>query len=323
MAGPARFPHVFSQGIVEGLSKLTLPVPPVPGEFTVSARGGLGFKLEMTPDGPAAQDVVLTRPASDKPVRLAPGGRLSVISETPEARHVRIERSEWLRQAATVRDLCLLPHFRRTFSGQLLRPGLTVRVGRMTVLFSDLSNSTQLYQRLGDAAAFRFVYDHFEVLERCIEAHQGALIKTSGDAVMAVFEQELEGLQAALDMLTRFRQFQENVVQTHPECQIAHLKLGVYTGTCYLVSDRARLDYFGQIVNVAARLQGEAHPDELVVGEELAELGLRSGCLSPEQVGEHYTAHLKGVEPPMPVVRIRGLAKPVVSLPASGASVDA
>lgn len=305
LAGPARSPHVFCQGMVAAGSRLILPVPQEKGTFAVSARGGTRIRLELSPEAPLEHELSLERLPIDSRVQLAPGGKLSVVTETPEARHVRIERSEWVRQAATVRELCLLPHFRRTFSQQLLRPGLTLRVGRMTVLFSDLSNSTLLYQQVGDAAAFRFVYDHFTVLESCILAHQGVLIKTSGDAVMAVFEQEMQGLKAALSMLEQFKVFRDRYTQSHPECAIVHLKLGLNAGTCYLVSDRARLDYFGQIVNVAARLQSEAQQGELVVSEALAKEGLERGVLKPTQLGEHYFARLKGVEPAVPAVRIR------------------
>ena len=55
------------------------------------------------------------------------------------------------------------------------------------MLFSDLTGSTALYSEVGDAAAFRLVDDHFDVLRAVVDAHDGVFVKTMGDAVMAAF----------------------------------------------------------------------------------------------------------------------------------------
>lgn len=309
MAGPARVPHVVTQALLEPQRVLDVRAPLELGRYRIFARGGEQVWLEVTPAPvPALSDSApldLAQLSSRQTVQVAPGDPIPLFNSYPDVRHVRIEQSAWRRQAATVRDLSLLPTFRRTFSHELLRPGLTLSVARMTVLFSDLSNSTRLYQELGDASAFRFVYDHFALLEAVIEAHGGVMVKTSGDAVMAAFDHEEDALKAALEMLRHFEQYR----RSHPECAIAHLKLGLNSGACYLVSERVRLDYFGQIVNVAARLQGQAHDDELVISSALADSALTQGILVPGQVGERYQARLKGVEPALEVVRVKVLSE--------------
>jgi len=80
-----------------------------------------------------------------------------------------------------------MPAFRRLCPEQLLRPGDDVEIGRVAIVFTDLQGSTKLYDALGDATAFHLVRDHFAFLSERVERHNGLIVKTVGDAVMAAF----------------------------------------------------------------------------------------------------------------------------------------
>lgn len=82
------------------------------------------------------------------------------------------------------------------------------------------------------------------------------------------------------------------------------LKLGIYEGACYAVTANGLLDYFGQTVNVAARLQGQAGGGELVVTAALAERAEAEGWLGGATVTARYDAQLKGVAAPVQAARI-------------------
>ena len=58
----------------------------------------------------------------------------------------------------------------------------------LAVLFADVSGSTSLYEALGDRAALAAVESVLNILKRAVAAHQGRVVKTIGDEVMAVFE---------------------------------------------------------------------------------------------------------------------------------------
>ena len=136
---------------------------------------------------------------------------------------------------------------------------------------------------------------------KIIERHDGSLVKTIGDAVMAVFSDDLHGLVASVAILDAFTGFRAD----NETRQMTHIKLGVYGGPCYVVTANGILDYFGQSANLAARLQGEARSGELVVVEELAERAVAAGKLDPRFVVERYAAKLKGVDQAIKVARIR------------------
>jgi class 3 adenylate cyclase len=195
-----------------------------------------------------------------------------------------------------------LPAFRRQFGSHVLRPGLSLKVARATILFSDLTASTALYAREGDAVAFKLVQDHFDVLGAAIEQQRGAVVKTIGDAIMAVFEDEADGVRGAVAMLRAFEAFRKGSEQARRG--EVHLKLGLRAGACYVVTANKMLDYFGQSVNVAARLQSLAEPGEAVVPAALADVAEHAGWLEGAFVRERFSTPVKGVDGDVAAARI-------------------
>ena len=125
--------------------------------------------------------------------------------------------------------------FSDLFANEALRPGERITVGSLTVLFTDLRDSTRLYRENGDAVAFGRVLDHYDVLRAAITDEQGALVKTIGDSVMAVFQRPVQALRAV------FRA--QAILANPPTGQMAlHLKAGIHTGPCVAVTLNERLD---------------------------------------------------------------------------------
>lgn len=298
IGGPARTPHVVAQSILPSRGEAALVVPDEEGPYRLFVRGGAIARVDVRAGAPASASV----DAADLPeaVAVAPGGTITVTSAASEEKHVKVERATWSRKAATAREVTAMPGFRRQFSSDVLRPGLALKVSRVGLFFSDLTGSTALYSAAGDAAAFKLVQDHFDVLVQILEKNGGTLVKTIGDAVMAAFSDDLDGLVASLAVLQAFEAF-----RAHDELRSrTHIKLGVYGGPCFAVTANGVLDYFGQTANIAARLQAEARSGELVVESALADHAVRAGLLPPKLVRETYAATLKGVDRPIEVARI-------------------
>src|SRR5437868_11985856 len=141
--------------------------------------------------------------------------------------------------------------FRDVFKADNLNIDQRLKITSLTFLFTDLKGSTALYERVGDLAAFDLVRAHFHALLEMISSERGAVVKTIGDAVMATFIRPehaiLAGLRirAAMDALNAKRGTDDLVV-----------KIGIHEGPCLAVMLNERQDYFGQTVNIAARVQG-------------------------------------------------------------------
>jgi class 3 adenylate cyclase len=299
IGGPARTPHVLAQAVLPAEGEASLVCPEEEGHYRLFVRGGKTAQVVVEAGAPAT--VRLEATDAGPSVSIAPSGTLVVDNRGGEETHAKLERLTWTDQAARARIVTAMPGFRRDFSTDILRPGTALKVARVGLLFTDLTGSTQLYAKAGDAAAFKLVHDHFDVVIGLIEKNGGTLVKTMGDAVMGVFPDDLEAVAASIAILHAFEEFRAEGEHRKD----THIKLGVFGGPCYVVTANGVLDYFGQTVNVAARLQGEAKSGELVVEESLAARAVELSIVPEAFVAERYDAKLKGVPAPVRVARIR------------------
>jgi class 3 adenylate cyclase len=250
---------------------------------------------EAPAEARAEVDAGAVRPAQ---LRVASGGKIHLRSTTDDARHVKLEILTYATRAATAHVVSTLPEFRTIFSSDLLKRSTPLKVARVAILFSDLTGSTALYSKVGDAAAFRLVDDHFDLLREVVRAHEGTIVKTMGDAVMAAFTDTGRAVSAAARALARFEEFR----RTRPHGDRIGLKIGVYSGPCYIVTANGLLDYFGQTVNVASRIQHLADSGQIVVEQsQLEELDDEARAFVA--LGERFEARVKGVESPLALVR--------------------
>ena len=150
--------------------------------------------------------------------------------------------------------------FRDVFKADNLNIDQRLKITSLTFLFTDLKGSTALYERVGDLAAFDLVRAHFHALLDIISSEKGAVVKTIGDAVMATFIRPehavVAGLRirAAMDRLNVERGKEDLIV-----------KIGIHEGPCLAVMLNDRQDYFGQTVNIAARVQSLSTAQEMHV----------------------------------------------------------
>jgi class 3 adenylate cyclase len=192
--------------------------------------------------------------------------------------------------------------FRDLFRSEVIRGDEGLGVKDIALLFTDLKGSTALYDRIGDLNAFALVQQHFDRLQEVTVRHNGAIIKTIGDAVMAAFLKPADAVQAALEMRSEIASFNER----QPDKALI-LKIGVHKGAAIAVTLNDRLDYFGQTVNIAARVQNLADADEIFVSQDVYEAkGVRDE-LAGYSV-ESRTAQLRGVQQELPVFRVGAAA---------------
>jgi class 3 adenylate cyclase len=140
-----------------------------------------------------------------------------------------------------------------------------MRITSLTFLFSDLKGSTELYERVGDLVAYDLVRSHFHALNEAVAMESGAVVKTIGDAVMATFPSPERGLAAALRMREAVRGVGGE------RAGGLTVKIGLHEGPCLAVMLNERLDYFGQTVNIAARVQGLAQSRSIFATRPIVE----------------------------------------------------
>jgi class 3 adenylate cyclase len=148
----------------------------------------------------------------------------------------------------TAKRLLTNQTFRDIYRTDTLDVDQRLKITSLSFLFTDLKGSTELYERVGDLAAYDLVRAHFRMLNEIVAAERGAVVKTIGDAVMATFPTPDRAMAAALKMREAVKDLKGDLL----------LKIGIHEGPCLAVSLNDRQDYFGRTVNIAARVQGLA-----------------------------------------------------------------
>ena len=176
-----------------------------------------------------------------------------------------------------------------------------LKITSLTFLFTDLKGSSELYERVGDLAAFDLVRAHFRLLNEIVAAEAGAVVKTIGDAVMATFPTPDRAISAALRMREAMRELNDG-----RNGEDLLLKIGIHEGPCLAVVLNDRQDYFGQTVNIAARVQALA--------------GSRSILATHAVIAHPQTSNLlktRGLEPMAQTRALRGIVErvPVYEIP--------
>jgi class 3 adenylate cyclase len=189
--------------------------------------------------------------------------------------------------------------FRDLFASEVVRPGEEISIGSVTLMFTDLRDSTRLYRKIGDASAFGRVREHFEILEKSIASEGGAIIKTMGDSVMATFRNPVAALRAVWNAQTKIAEYGEPMLW---------LKVGLHKGPCIVVNLNDRLDYFGSTVNIAARLPGFSQGGELILSDEIHHdpeiYEFLAQSAKPDSVS-CFTGDLKGFDEPFTMWRVK------------------
>ncbi|QRM29989.1 adenylate/guanylate cyclase domain-containing protein [Microvirga sp. VF16] len=188
--------------------------------------------------------------------------------------------------------------FRDLFRSEAIRAVEGISVRDITLLFTDLKGSTDLYDRIGDLNALSLVQQHFERLREVTVRHGGAIIKTIGDAVMAAFVEPADAVRAALAMLQDMEAFNRQL----PSREVI-LKIGIHRGAAIAVTLNEHLDYFGQTVNIAARVQSLSEAREICLTNEVLTAPGVQDILAPF-APKPTLAQLKGVHQQMPVFRV-------------------
>ncbi|MEM9460751.1 MAG: adenylate/guanylate cyclase domain-containing protein [Myxococcota bacterium] len=297
-ASPSFRPHVLAQLRIEPDTTRKIELPLTDGRLhlrTLGTQRALDLLDEAAPEAIELQiDAEAVTGAARG--RSTDGHTVLVVRSTlDQPAYLLVERGAWSTDAVLGSIVASQPEFVDLFATEAPAAGLELTIGRITLLFSDLTGSTALYERVGDARAYAIVQEHFRVMERAVARHQGAVIKTMGDAVMASFVNPTRAVAAAIEAV-------KQTEAQHRDHQIG-VKLGIHEGPCLAVRANERLDFFGTTVNLAARLQGQAGAGELVLMHELAEHSAVAKALAnaPRRA---LTAQLKGIAEAQTLVAI-------------------
>lgn len=214
-----------------------------------------------------------------------------IINDGPKAVTVVVEEVQRDPDIVSAAYVTSLQSFRKLFGAEVLSVGATVAVKHLSFLFSDLKDSTALYQKVGDAVAFSRVQKHFGYLEAHLDRFEGALVKTMGDAIMAVFSDPARALECALAMQEELYRFNSQEKIDPPII----LKLGLHCGPSIAIENEGRIDYFGATVNYSARVQAQSTGGDIVLSSDFVQVAMGLFTVGKHWNQSSFVTELKGI----------------------------
>ncbi|HEY3265018.1 MAG TPA: adenylate/guanylate cyclase domain-containing protein [Actinomycetota bacterium] len=182
----------------------------------------------------------------------------------------------------------------------------------VTIVFCDVTGSTELGERLDPESMRKVLARYFEAMRAALERHGGSVEKFIGDAVMAVFgiprlheDDALRAVRAAADMRAALDDLNHELERDHG-VRLA-CRIGVNTGEVLVGAETADFGRItGDAVNTAARLEAAAQPGQILIGDETHRLvrdAVRAEAIEP--------LSLKGKEEPVPAHRLLEVASEI------------
>lgn len=293
-AEPATKSHIRLQRDVPPGGKMTVAPGLTPGTYRLRVHGRKEYGFLDVREGAATACAWRASAAAGQVA--APGAALALENDTEQPQRFVLEVARWSDLALRPGHLFSLQEYRDLFSEDYLASDVQLAIGDQAILFTDIVGSTAMYAARGDPAAFMEVKRHFAEVFPVVAKHRGAVVKTIGDAVMAAFSEPLDAVKAARDIHACFAPGRTDTA--------TRLRISINAGPCIAVKLNTGVDYFGQTVNLAAKLQAHAEAWQVAMSESIAGgPGVAAWLASQGATLETLSFSSKALREPLPVKR--------------------
>ena len=157
--------------------------------------------------------------------------------------------------------------------------------GTVTIMFSDIVESTTLYETLGDLRGSELIRTHNEIFRREVAAHRGHEVQTFGDSFMIAFSSVRRAVLCAIALQRAFAAYSDS----HADLPI-RIRIGLHVGEAV----RESTDFFGRAVILAARISSLAQGGQILVSSTLHDVAVSAGDLRFSPAGERPLKGLAG-----------------------------
>jgi len=157
--------------------------------------------------------------------------------------------------------------------------------GIVSILFSDVVDSSPIFERLGDLRAQQIIDAHNAIIRWQVALQQGFEVKTMGDRFMIAFSSAWRALQCAIGIQRAMAEYRDQ----HRDEPI-EVRIGLHIGEAVGESD----DFFGKAVILAARIAGLAQGGEILISSTMYDVTASAGSFRFAEAGEVPLKGLSG-----------------------------
>ena len=317
IGGPLRMPHTVAQQYIRPHEDRQVDLALTGPLQLRTIRAAHRLLLTPAPADSRARDMTITYSGGrwvgphsltrNDSLTVPSGSHLVLRNQTGGPILAAIDDLAWTGEATSAAQVTTLQEFRDLFSSEVLAPHQQLAVSHIAFLFSDLKGSTQLYEGIGDAAAYSRVNRHFDFIRQAVGRGGGSVIKTMGDGVMCAFYRLDDALTTAIQLQGQVSAWCRDLGIDPPLA----LKIGVHHGPAIAMTANDQLDYFGRTVNLAARVADQSRGGDVVILREVLDQADRSTVYERGDITTgSFTARLRGLAHEQRLVRLMVVGAP-------------
>jgi hypothetical protein len=270
-AEPAKKPHILLQKNLYRGGTYTFTIPELEKRLRFRTKGKKSYGILDVETKARKNNFYWDDLNSSVVLKCSPGSTVFINNTEKEVEQYIIEVSDDDQYALRPADLFNFNEFREIFSDETLAYGISIDIGMQNILFIDIVGSTEYYKNVGDTEAFKTIRKYFVKVNEIAKKYNGVIVKTIGDAVMLSFPDPLQALRCSIKLISAFDGSDVEV----PLCT----RISINRGSCLAVNLDTLIDYFGQTVNVASKLQTFTDSGEISLTEEFTNEPSVSGYL--------------------------------------------
>lgn len=257
-AEPAKKKHIkLYQSLASGVSKtyqINLPV----GTYRLRRKNSSDAIFLELSDHEQLNSFAWDGTGSTR-TKLSTTFNLTLTNRSSEKDFFTLEEAWWFNDRLLSGEALSNHYIREIFSEDHLQTGLKLNVGKQVILFTDIVGSTPFYKSSGDAIALKLVQSHYLEVSALIVKHDGVVVKYIGDAIMAAFLDLEKAMECTLEIYKLFNNDRSDTP--------IRLRASFHEGKVLCANMNVGLDYFGNTVNQAAKIQKYADAHEIALVE--------------------------------------------------------
>ncbi len=306
---PTNTPHFFSQFNVAPNKNRKVNVSLKEGDYLVryhTQKEKTIIRIDKNSQNKTFQLALdANKKEESNKIILAPDFEFEVSNPNDHWETVTFENLGYQREMATADIISTMHEYRDLFSDDALRLDTHLSVKSVTVMFADMCDSTKIYEILGDAKALSVIQDFFKIIINEINKHNGSVIKTVGDEVMAVFIKPVDALKASFEINRHLKEFH---LESKGPVESISLRIGMNKGPALMLGVNNITDYFGKTVNAASRILHKSDENEILISESIHMDNEVKDLLSKteREITQNEYA-LKGIDHPTVVYTIQAI----------------
>ena len=283
---PAEKPHILLQKYIGPGHKFLYSLPSSETRLRFREQGKKYYGLLDIKKSSTVKTLYWDDISASTIIETAPGSSVFITNTENNEKGFIIEQNGDDIHALRPSDLFGSQKFRDLFKDEAIGGDIAIDIGLQNIMFIDIASFGDFQKNSGDNEAFRIIKKYSATIHETAAAQNGAIVRTAGEGLLLTFQRPMNAVKAGIKLLKKFNGEEDRPLM---------VRITLHRGKCMAVNHDSAIDYFGQSVYTASRLQNYTGPGEMTLTEDFTSEFTVDKYLNEKGYSKNYsTAEING-----------------------------